>query len=91
MKNLTETKLRFTTIIQPSILTKIKLIAYFTNNTISDIVEIALIDYLNNFEEQNNIKIDDLMNIKENFNSKPTIVDEDDIIEEELTPNRKSK
>jgi len=68
MKN-EEIKMRFTTLITPTILTKIKLISYFTNSTISNLVEDSLINYLNVFETQNNIQINDLMKMKDRFNN----------------------
>lgn len=73
-----EIKMRFTTIISPSILTKIKLISYFTNKTISLVVEDSLNNYLLDFEKQNNIQINDLMRMKDKFNN-------DDLIDEEIT------
>jgi len=63
----TEQKLRFTTIIQPDLLSKIKLISYFTNSTISQIVEDSLSNYLTEFESHNKIKINDLIKVKDKF------------------------
>lgn len=89
MKNeQTEIKMRFTTIISPSILTKIKLISYFTNSTISLVVEDSLNNYLFDFEKQNNIQINDLMRMKEKFNDDDPIVEEINEIVEEV---KKSK
>jgi len=79
-----ETKMRFTTIISPSILTKIKLISYFTNSTISLVVEDSLNNYLLDFEKQNNIQINDLMRIKDKFNNDESIIEEINEIEEEV-------
>jgi hypothetical protein len=83
-----ETKMRFTTIISPSILTKIKLISYFTNSTISLVVEDSLNNYLLDFEKQNNIQINDLMRIKDKFNNDESIIEEINDIEEELKKNK---
>lgn len=89
MKNeQTEIKMRFTTIISPSILTKIKLISYFTNSTISLVVEDSLNNYLFDFEKQNNIQINDLMRMKDKFNDDDPIVEEINEIVEEV---KKSK
>ena len=79
-----ETKMRFTTIISPYILTKIKLISYFTNSTISLVVEDSLNNYLLDFEKQNNIQINDLMRIKDKFNNDESIIEEINEIEEEV-------
>ena len=79
-----ETKMRFTTIISPSILTKIKLISYFTNSKISLVVEDSLNTYLLNFEKQNNIQINDLMRIKDKFQNDESIIEEINEIGEEL-------
>ena len=76
-----EIKMRFTTIISPSILTKIKLISYFTNSTISLVVEDSLNNYLLDFEKQNNIQINDLMRIKDKFNNDESIIEEINDIE----------
>ena len=83
-----EIKMRFTTIISPSILTKIKLISYFTNSTISLVVEDSLNNYLLDFEKQNNIRINDLMRMKDKFNNDESIIEEINEIEEEV---KKSK
>jgi hypothetical protein len=83
-----ETKMRFTTIISPSILTKIKLISYFTNSTISLVVEDSLNNYLLDFEKQNNIQINDLMRIKDKFNNDELIIEEINDIEEEVKKNK---
>jgi len=87
MKN-EEIKMRFTTLITPTILTKIKLISYFTNSTISNLVEDSLINYLNVFETQNNIQINDLMKMKDRFNNDNPIDEEVIEIEEDV---RKTK
>jgi hypothetical protein len=79
-----EIKMRFTTIISPSILTKIKLISYFTNSTISLVVEDSLNNYLLDFETQNNIQINDLMRMKDKFNNDDSIIEEINDIEEEV-------
>ena len=80
--------MRFTTIISPSILTKIKLISYFTNSTISLVVEDSLNNYLLDFEKQNNIQINDLMRIKDKFNNDESIIEEINDIEEEVKKNK---
>jgi len=87
MKN-EEIKMRFTTLITPTILTKIKLISYFTNSTISNLVEDSLINYLNVFETQNNIQINDLMKMKDRFSNDNPIDEEVIEIEEDV---RKTK
>jgi hypothetical protein len=87
MKN-EENKMRFTTLITPTILTKIKLISYFTNSTISNLVEDSLINFLNIFETQNNIHINDLMKMKDKFSIDNPLDQEVVEIEEDL---RKTK
>jgi hypothetical protein len=87
MKN-EEIKMRFTTLITPTILTKIKLISYFTNSTISNLVEDSIINYLNVFETQNNIQINDLMKMKDRFSNDNEIDIEITEIDEDI---KKSK
>ena len=87
MKN-EEIKMRFTTLITPTILTKIKLISYFTNSTISNLVEDSLINYLNVFETQNNIQINYLMKMKDRFSNDNEIDIEITEIDEDI---KKSK
>jgi len=72
-----ENKIRFTTIINPDLLTKIKLISYFTNTTISNLVEDSLSNYLNDFENQNNLKIQDLISIKDKFDQVEPEIEKD--------------
>ena len=58
---------RFTTLIQPKLLSKIKLISYFTNQKINEVINSSLEDYIQNFETKSNTKIDTLINFKLDF------------------------
>ena len=54
----TKTQLkRFTTLIQPNLLSQIKLISYFTNKKLNEVINESLSDYISNFEIQNNTKL----------------------------------
>jgi hypothetical protein len=64
-------KIRFTTLVNPNSLTKIKLISYFTNCTFSNIVDESLDQFIKQFEKTNKISIDDLMSLKDKFNIDP--------------------
>ncbi len=58
---------RFTTLIQPKLLSKIKLISYFTNQKLNEVINSSLEDYIQNFETKSNTKIDTLINFKLDF------------------------
>ena len=58
---------RFTTLIQPNLLSKIKLISYFTNKKLNEVINESIEDYIKNFETNNNTKIDKLIDFQSNF------------------------
>jgi len=58
---------RFTTLIQPKLLSKIKLISYFTNQKLNEVINSSLEDYIQNFETKSNTKIDTLIDFKLDF------------------------
>jgi hypothetical protein len=58
---------RFTTLIQPKLLSKIKLISYFTNQKLNEVINSSLEDYIQNFEIKSNTKIDTLIDFKLDF------------------------
>jgi hypothetical protein len=60
-------KIRFTTLVNPNSLTKIKLISYFTNSTFSLLVDESFEQFIKQFEKNNNISIEDLMSLKDKF------------------------
>ena len=58
---------RFTTLIQPKLLSKIKLISYFTNQKLNEVINSSLVDQIENFENKSNTKIDTLIDFKLDF------------------------
>jgi len=58
---------RFTTLIQPKLLSKIKLISYFTNQKLNEVVNKSLEEYIQKFELSSNTKIDSLIDFSSNF------------------------
>ena len=58
---------RFTPLIQPKLLSKIKLISYFTNQKLNEVINSSLEDYIQNFEIKSNTKIDTLIDFKLDF------------------------
>ena len=58
---------RFTTLIQPKLLSKIKLISYLTNQKLNEVINSSLEDYIQNFETKSNTKIDTLIDFKLDF------------------------
>ena len=65
---------RFTTLIDPQILSNIKLLSYFTNKKLYEVINESLDDYVSNFEQQNNTSIKTLINLQHKFS---TNVDDD--------------
>tara|TARA_B110000908_G_C10221715_1_gene435717 strand:- start:608 stop:847 length:240 start_codon:yes stop_codon:yes gene_type:complete len=68
-----ETKLelqRFTTLIQPQLLSNIKLISYFTNQKLYEVINGSLELMIEDFEIKYNTKISTIINLQNNFNNK---------------------
>ena len=55
---------RFTTLIQPKLLSKIKLISFFTNQKLNEVINDSLKDYILSFELKSNTKIDTRLRTK---------------------------
>ena len=58
---------RFTTLINPKVLSHIKLISYFTNQKLYEVVEKSFNDYISNFEIQNKTSITSIINFQQQF------------------------
>tara|TARA_E500000318_G_C3414390_1_gene154837 strand:+ start:83 stop:355 length:273 start_codon:yes stop_codon:yes gene_type:complete len=58
---------RFTTLIQPQLLTQIKLISYFTNKKLSETINESISNYIRDFETKSNTSIQSLINLQSNF------------------------
>ena len=68
----TKTQLkRFTTLIKPNLLSQIKLISYFTNKKLNEVINESLSDYITNFELQNNTKLKSIIDFQSNFEELP--------------------
>ena len=63
----TNTKKRFTTLIEDSLLSKIKLVSYFTNQKLNETINESLSLYIKDFEEKNNTKLSNIMDLQNNF------------------------
>jgi len=63
----TNTKKRFTTLIEDSLLSKIKLVSYFTNQKLNETINNSLSLYIKDFEEKNNTKLSNIMDLQNNF------------------------
>jgi len=68
----TNTKRRFTTLIDDDLLSQIKLISYFTNQKLNETINKSLSIYIEDFETKNNTKISDIMNFQNNFKEMKT-------------------
>ena len=60
---------RFTTLMDPQILSNIKLLSYFTNKKLYEVINQSCDDYIINFEEQNNTSIKTLINLQHRFSN----------------------
>lgn len=60
---------RFTTLINPSILSNIKLISYFTNKKLYEVINKSLEDYVLNFETINQTSIKSIINLQHKFSN----------------------
>ena len=55
---------RFTTLINPLVLSHIKLIGYFTNRKLYEVINDSLVLMISDFENKSNIKIEDIINLQ---------------------------
>jgi len=58
---------RFTTLINPQLLSNIKLVSYFTNNKLYEVINDSLKLYIEDFEIKYNTNIDTIINLQNNF------------------------
>jgi len=58
---------RFTTLINPKVLSNIKLISYFTNQKLYEVIDKSLIDFVTDFETKNNTSIQSIINLQTKF------------------------
>ena len=61
---------RFTTLINPILLSNIKLVSYFTNKKLYEVINESLELYIEDFEIRYNTKIDSIIQLQNNFNQK---------------------
>ena len=59
---------RFTTLINPQLLSNIKLVSYFTNKKLYEVINDSLLLYIEDFEIKHNTKIDTIINLQNSFN-----------------------
>ena len=60
---------RFTTLINPQLLSNIKLISYFTNQKLYEVINDSLELMIEDFEIKYNTKISTIINLQNNFNN----------------------
>ena len=61
---------RFTTLINPLVLSHIKLIGYFTNRKLYEVINDSLELMIEDFEIKYNTKIDSIIQLQNSFNQK---------------------
>ena len=59
---------RFTTLINPTLLSNIKLVSYFTNQKLYEVINDSLKLYIEDFEIKNNTKLETIINLQNTFN-----------------------
>ena len=59
---------RFTTLINPTLLSNIKLVSYFTNQKLYEVINDSLKLYIEDFEIKYNTKIDRIISLQNSFN-----------------------
>ena len=58
---------RFTTLVNPTLLSNVKLVSYFTNKKLYEVINDSLELYVEDFEIKYNTKIDDIIKLQQNF------------------------
>ena len=67
---------RFTTLINPQLLSNIKLVSYFTNKKLYEVINDSLELYIEDFEIKTDTKIDTIINLQNTFtNNKNDVKD----------------
>ena len=61
---------RFTTLTNPLLLSNIKLVSYFTNKKLYEVINDSLQLYIEDFEIKYNTKIDSIIQLQTNFSEK---------------------
>ena len=59
---------RFTTLINPTLLSNIKLVSYFTNQKLYEVINDSLKLYIEDFEIKYNTKLDTIISLQKSFN-----------------------
>ena len=59
---------RFTTLINPTLLSNIKLVSYFTNQKLYEVINDSLKLYIEDFEIKYNTKNDTIISLQNSFN-----------------------
>ena len=72
---------RFTTLINPKVLSNIKLISYFTNQKLYEVINTSLINFVEDFEKKNNTSIQSIINLQNKF-SQPITNSENPTLEQ---------
>ena len=67
---------RFTTLMDPQILSNIKLLSYFTNKKLYEVINESCDDFVSKFETQNNTSIKTLINLQHKFSNSVEVEDE---------------
>lgn len=60
---------RFTTLMNPQILSNIKLLSYFTNKKLYEVINESCDDFVSKFEKENNTSIKTLINLQHKFSN----------------------
>lgn len=67
---------RFTTLMNPQILSNIKLLSYFTNKKLYEVINDSCDEFVSKFEKENNTSIKTLINLQHKFSNSEEVVDE---------------
>jgi hypothetical protein len=63
--------IRFTTLINPTILSNIKLISYFTNKKLYEVINQSIDNFVSEFETKNNTSIKSIINLQHKLSNNP--------------------
>ena len=63
--------IRFTTLINPNLLSQIKLISYISNKKLYDIMNLSIQHYIDYYNESNSTNISSLINLQQNNSNTP--------------------
>ena len=66
-----DNKIRFTFLINPTLLSQIKLISYISNQKLYETINLSIQQFIDTYNKSNNTNINDIINLNNNSTNSP--------------------